>query len=308
MHQHSFEQLVRQMAHLRGPDGCPWDKKQTHQSLKQCLIEETYEVIEAIDENNPDKLKDELGDLLYQIIFHAQIATDNNLFSIDEVIKTVTEKMKRRHPHVFAPEKKFEQKNKSPEEILDRWHQIKREENSHRHRKSVTDGIPKHLPALMQAQKIQKAVSRVGFDWKKTEEVMAKVQEEWQEVQAAYTQWPKTHNRSLCQKTIASPKMQPDALQKQFESEPQQPALQTVNHTESKTPHLQLGEELGDLLFAVVNLCRFLGFEAEELLRKTNNKFITRFKQIEEQLAKQGKDIHTCTLEEMDKIWNSVKK
>lgn len=175
-----FTKLVGIMEKLRSENGCPWDLKQTHFSLKPSLIEETYEVLEAIDENNADKLKEELGDLLFQVIFHCQIAKDNKTFTIEDVLRTVYEKMVRRHPHVFEGKKV-----RGIKDVLKNWERIKGEEKPNA-KKSILDGIPKSMPAMMRAQRIQDRASRVGFDWKHVEDIFLKVDEEFKEFKKAY--------------------------------------------------------------------------------------------------------------------------
>ncbi len=173
-----FRRLIEIMERLRSPDGCPWDREQTNQSIKPYLIEETYEVVDAIDENDPEKLKEELGDLLFQIIFHAQIAKEKGEFDIHDVIEVISKKMISRHPHVFG-DKDF----KTSEEVLRQWDERKKEEG--KQRESILDGIPSHLPALMRAHGIQLRVSKIGFDWKELRDVLRKLDEELMEFRLA---------------------------------------------------------------------------------------------------------------------------
>ncbi len=252
-----FESLVEVIATLRGENGCPWDREQTHTSLKSTLIEETYETVEAIDSGDPRKLKEELGDLLLNVMLQAQIAAENQDFDIYDVIDTLTEKLIRRHPHVFG-----DVDVDNAEEVVKNWEAIKSQEAGYEDRKSVLDGIPNALPALLRGQKIQKRAARVGFDWDDIADVVAKVDEELLEVK--------------------------ESLQK--------------NDSDA------VEMEIGDLLFAVVNLCRFVDLQAEETLRKSNRKFIARFKRMEAELEKQGKTISEQTLTELDEIWEDVKK
>ena len=252
-----FESLVEVIATLRGENGCPWDREQTHKSLKSTLIEETYETVEAIDSGDSSKLKEELGDLLLNVMLQAQIAVENKDFSIYDVIQTLTEKLIRRHPHVFG---NVEVDN--ADDVVKNWEAIKSQEAGYEDRKSVLDGIPNALPALLRAQKIQKRVARVGFDWDNIADVIDKVDEELGEVK-----------ESLKDSNV-------DAIE----------------------------NEIGDLLFSIVNLCRFLDLQAEETLRRTNRKFINRFKRMEAVLEKQGKSISDQTLAELDEIWEEVKK
>ncbi|OHB89947.1 MAG: nucleoside triphosphate pyrophosphohydrolase [Planctomycetes bacterium RIFCSPHIGHO2_02_FULL_52_58] len=259
-----FQELVALMERLRGTDGCPWDKEQTHESLKPYLVEETYEVIDAIDSGEPAKLKEELGDLLFQVIFHAQIAKENNAFDIAGVLKGCLEKMTSRHPHVFGKEQL-----KTAEEVLRAWHKIKHKESGGKE-KSILGSLPRHMPALQKAFKVQKKAARVGFDWEKVEDVVAKMEEELREVRQALAKIQGTGDRGQGAR--------------------------------------ELKEELGDLLFAAANLSRFLKVNPEEALEKATKKFIERFKRVEAELASQGKEIGHASLEEMDRLWEAVKR
>lgn len=251
-----LQDLVELMQKLRGRDGCPWDKEQNHASLKPHLVEETYEVIDAIDSGDPSKLKEELADLFFHIIFHCQIAKEKGAFDIEGIMALCLDKMTRRHPHVFG-----DATASTPEEVIRQWEEIKKGEKGYEERKSVVDGLPKYLPALQKAQKVQKKVAKVGFDWTNIHDVIAKVDEELAEVKEAIR------------------KNKPEYIE----------------------------EEVGDLLFSVVNLSRFLKLDTENVLHKTIYKFVNRFKKVEAELASMGKDIEKCTLEEMDAVWNKVK-
>jgi len=178
MERSDFEKLVGIMAALRGENGCPWDKEQTRESLKPFLVEETYEVIEALDEGNPEKIKEELGDLLFQIVFHCEIAKERAEFDIHDVVGTIAEKMIGRHPHVFG-----DADYKTSEEVLKQWEERKREEG--KSRESILEGIPRELPALLKAHRIQARASRVGFDWEKIDDVLVKLDEELREFRSA---------------------------------------------------------------------------------------------------------------------------
>jgi len=180
--------LVALMARLRGPDGCPWDKKQTPDSLKPYLVEEAYEVIEAIEEGKPDKVREELGDLLFQIVFHSRIAEEQGHFALADVAESIHEKMVRRHPHVFG-----DKKVSSSSEVLENWEEIKRKEKSHEHRKSILEGVPRRLPALLRAHRLQEKASRVGFDWKHLNEVLPKLDEEIREFKESLKQEDPSH-------------------------------------------------------------------------------------------------------------------
>ena len=249
-----FEELVTIVERLRGPDGCPWDREQTPASLLPYLLEETYEVMESVDDRNWEVLQEELGDLLLHVVFQASIATHSDRFNIDESLKTVNEKLVRRHPHVFG-----DTKANAAFKAKQNWEAEKQKEKK---RDSRLDGVPVTLPGLVRAQRLQEKASYVGFDWEKIESVWEKVYEELQEIKLAQQE----NNKGL------------------------------------------LEEEIGDAIFALVNLARFLGIPAEDALRKTNNKFINRFKMIEKELKKRGKTLEESSLDEMDEIWNTVKR
>jgi len=246
-----FDRLVEIMEMVR--KYCPWDKKQNHLSLMQYLLEETYEVIESIEEENDENLKEELGDLLIQIIFHCIIANERKKFDIKEVITGISDKLIRRHPHVFDNLKVSDES-----EVLHNWEKIKLSEG----KTSALQGVPKSLPALLKASRIQSKASRVGFDWKEYKDVFKKVEEEFKELKNATE----------------------------------------INNKD------KIEEELGDLLFSVVNISRFLHISPEDALRKTINKFIRRFTLIEQEISKQGKNLEDVSLEEMDKIWEQSKE
>ena len=251
----AFEDFQQIIARLRAPDGCPWDREQTHMSLRPYLLQESYEVLEALDEENADHLVEELGDLLLQIVLHAQIATENQDFNMTDVIAAVSEKIVRRHPHVFGG-----QDVESVDGVLHNWEQIKAEERKSKgeERKSMLDGIPTALPALTQADQIQQRAQRVGFDWKTIDPVIAKIHEELQELKEADT---------------------PERKQ----------------------------SEAGDVLFAVVNLLRWLEIDPEMALRETNTRFRQRFGYIESAAARQGKQVEDLSFEEMDALWEEAK-
>ena len=253
----SFDRLVDVVAMLRSKNGCPWDLAQTHESLKADLIEEAYELIEAIDAKVPKKICDELGDLLMQVMLHSQIATDRNEFSVDEVIENLTEKLVRRHPHVFGSVVATDEN-----EVLENWEEIKRGEEGNKDRKSSLDGIPHSLPSLQRAEKIQKRASRAGFDWDQTEDVLPKLQEEIDEIEES---------------------------------------IRNDDITEIEM-------EIGDLLFSVVNLCRFLNVQPEEALRKSTRKFADRFQRMETTLERTNKTFKDYDLSTLDQIWEQVKQ
>lgn len=252
-----FQDLVNVMSVLRGEDGCMWDLEQTHESLKRYLIEECYEVIEAIDEEDDEKLVEELGDVLLQVIFHAQIGREEGYFNINDVIKSITNKMVSRHPHIFS-----DVKVKNTEDILDNWDDIKKKEKSMTTYTEELKHIPKCLPGLLRADKVQRKAGKVGFDWKDVEPAMEKVLEELQEIKDVY----KGSDMSRIQ------------------------------------------EEVGDLIFATVNIARLLDIDPEFAVNYTIDKFIKRFQFIEESAIRKGLDMKSMTLEEMDTLWDEAKK
>jgi len=250
-----FHQIMTIMRRLRAPGGCPWDAEQTHESLKRYLLEESYEVLEAIDNGSDELLKEELGDLLLQPVFHAAIAEERGAFTMDDVLSTLADKLIRRHPHVFG-----DQEIKDSEAQIANWEKIKKAEKGDE-RRSALSGIPPHLPALMKAQKITEKASRVGFDWEHVDQVMAKVIEELHEFEEAMEQ----------------------GRQDRMEA------------------------ELGDLLFAIVNLGRFLSLDPEEALRKTIARFQNRFSHIEDRLHATGRHLQDASLDEMEALWIEAK-
>ncbi|WP_447977401.1 nucleoside triphosphate pyrophosphohydrolase [Candidatus Nitrospira bockiana] len=266
-----FDELVELMARLRAPNGCPWDRKQTHESLKPYLIEETYEVLEAIDHDDPARLREELGDLLLQVLFHAQIRREAGQFGIEDVIAGLTEKLVRRHPHVFGTEGDA-QGVRTPEDVKVRWEEIKKSERQEKGEPhSALDGVPKTLPALLRASQVQARASRVGFDWKDLSPVLGKLEEElaeFREALAAGADAPDTGDGARRERAEA---------------------------------------ELGDLLFTLVNVARFLKINPEEALRKTINRFTERFHYVEGQAAASGRPLERLSLDEMDILWEQAK-
>lgn len=267
-----FDELTRLMATLRAPGGCPWDQKQTHDSLKPYLIEEAYEVLEAIDERDPGRLQEELGDLLLQVLFHARIGEEAGTFGIDAVMQVLAAKLVRRHPHVFGTKEQTEE-SLDPDEVKVRWEQIKRNERKETgHAGSALDGVPKTLPALLRAYQVQARASRVGFDWAEIEPVLKKMEEEWQELREAM-------------------------------------ALSAADPSDNtgQARRSEIEAELGDVLFTLVNLARFLKVNPEEALRKTINRFTHRFHFLESRAAASGRSLEDMTLGEMDALWDEAK-
>ncbi|GBE34675.1 nucleoside triphosphate pyrophosphohydrolase [bacterium BMS3Bbin06] len=250
-----FERLVSIMDRLRDKNGCPWDREQTRESLKPFLIEEAYELLEAIEENSPEKIREEIGDLLFQLIFHARISEELGEFDIRDVLDSITEKMISRHPHVFG-----NLNLESTEEVVQRWEEHKKREG--KLRDSVLEGVPRALPSLLRAQRVQERASRVGFDWKEAGGVLEKIEEELEEFREA------------------------------------------VRSGEGK----RMEEELGDLLFSIVNLSRFVNINPEEALRRTTDRFIRRFRYIETGARAMGRKLDELSLEEMDRLWEEAKE
>lgn len=254
---HDFYALKDIVARLRAPNGCPWDREQTHESLKRYLIEETYETIEAIDAKDPLKICDELGDVLLQVFMHAQIASESGAFDMEDVIDNVATKMIVRHRHVFG-----DKLASNSAEALSLWDDIKREEKGHTTHAQGLKDVPAHLPALMRGYKIQQKAAKAGFDWDNVDGAWEKVREEMGELEAAVASGSKEDT----------------------------------------------SDELGDLLFAVVNVSRFVGVHPELALTGTIEKFIRRFSQVESMASKEMRRLEDMTLAEMDILWNEVKQ
>lgn len=249
------QEIVDIMAKLRAPDGCPWDQKQDHKTLKPYLIEESCEVLDAIDEEDMEHLKEELGDVLMNLVFHAQLASERGDFTFQDVARTISEKMVNRHPHVFDKTCEL-----TAEEVEAQWQKIKAAEKSER--ESILEGIPRSLPSVARSQKLQKRAAKVGFDWPDSTGVIEKVKEEFHELEEA------------------------------LESGKQ----------------IDIEEEFGDLMFSMVNLARHLDLNADHALNQSNNKFINRFMQLEQICKSRGLIIDDMSLEELDEVWDEVKK
>lgn len=261
--------LVDLMAHLRGPDGCPWDRAQGYDSVKGLMLEEAYEVVDAVNARDFAELEEELGDLLFQVVFYARLAEEEGRFSIDDVVEKVHAKLIRRHPHVFG-----ETPAKTPEEALESWLSVKEKEREASPRDpaapgasepSLLDGILPTLPATLEAYELGVRASEVGFDWPRVEDLLEKVEEELRELRGLLPVRPGNNLR-------------------------------------------EAEEEVGDLMFSVANLARYLRSDPESCLRRANRKFQRRFQALEREVARRGKRVRDCSPEELDAIWESVKK
>src|SRR5438445_3056174 len=261
----SFNKLCEIVTQLRAPGGCPWDREQTNESLLPALIEEAYEVAGAVRANDSANFREELGDLLLLIVMHAEIAHEAGRFDIDNVLIDVTEKLVRRHPHVFG---KSDARDSGA--VLKQWESIKREEK--RSDSHYLASLPRALPALMRAQKAQSKAARVNFDWTELRDVLAKVEEELGETKSA----------------IAS--------------------LAAASPSRGGQDRQSLEDEIGDLLFAVVNLARKCKLDAESALQTATDKFVARFNRLEDELRARGKRLGDADLAELDEIWNAIKK
>jgi nucleoside triphosphate diphosphatase len=271
--------LLAIMARLRAPvGGCPWDVEQNFATIAPYTIEEAYEVAEAIAKGDMAELRDELGDLLLQVVFHAQMAAEAGSFTFAEVVQSISDKMIRRHPHVFA-----DAEIKTAEAQTANWEVIKEQERAAKKRERTLADVPAALPALMRAQKLQARAARVGFDWPDVSGVIAKIKEELAEVEEVL---------ALCHPERSEGSM------------PRQDSSATPQNDIIKA---RLADELGDLLFAVTNLARFVGADAETALRGTNAKFVRRFEFIEDALKADGRHVKDASLDEMEALWNAAK-
>jgi len=248
--------LLEVVARLRGEGGCPWDREQTLDTLKPYLIEESYELIDAVDSGDPERHKEELGDVLLQILLHARIREEQRLFSFDQVAEALAEKLVRRHPHVFG-----DVRAETPAEVLKNWEAIKAAEKEGGEGHSILGGIPRHLPALHKAQRAQTRAARIGFDWPDVDGVLDKVEEEIRETREAL----------------------------------------------AKGDEKRIKEEIGDLLFSIVNFSRHRGIDAEQALQAAAARFMERFRGMEKRIRAEGVSPETCGLEEMDRHWDAVK-
>lgn len=254
---YNVDDLVRIMSILRSEDGCPWDKEQTHDSIRNNFLEEVYEVVDAIDNDDNDGLKEELGDVLLQVVFHTQMEVEKGGFNLSDVADGICKKLILRHPHIFG-----DVKADTSEKVLDNWDKIKMEEKGQQSYTDTLKSVPAAFPALMRAAKVQKRAGKANFDWEDVYEPLFKVGEELAELEEAI---------------------------------------------ENGCP-MSISEELGDLLFAVVNVSRFLKLDAEETLNRATDKFISRFEALEKLANERNIDMKESTLEELDALWDEVKK
>jgi len=254
MAERPIDRLLGIMRRLRGENGCPWDQKQTVDTLKSSVLEEAYEVIDAVESGRREPLCEELGDLLLQIVFMAQICEEEKAFNFDDVATGISDKLVRRHPHIFGDVKVAD-----ADEVVRNWNAIKQTEKAEK--KSIIGNIPRHLPALQKAHHVQKRAAQAGFDWDEIRDVVAKLDEELAEVKEAM----------------------------------------------ASEDGKKIAEELGDLLFSVVNVSRFLGHDAEAALNATVDKFIRRFHAVEKGVQEQGREMTSCTLAELDVFWDAAK-
>jgi nucleoside triphosphate diphosphatase len=266
----AFEKLVAVMRTLRSPDGCPWDREQTLQSLTHYVLEEAHEVVDAIERGDMMALQEEIGDHIFEGVFLSQVATESGLFTVADSVRTVTDKLVRRHPHVFQDDGQVhdagsKQRAPSAEAALGRWNSQKTQERTASGQQNTTLGsIPKGLPSLLRAYKIGKRVASVGFDWPETNDVVAKIEEEVAELKEALAAAPENTTRAE--------------------------------------------EEMGDLLFSIANLSRKLGIEPEAALRRASDKFTTRFEGLERAFAERGVSLPDATLDEMEAEWQRAKQ
>ena len=252
-----IEELLSTFRSLRNPDtGCAWDREQTFKSIASCAIEEAYEVADAIDREDFKSLKSELGDLLFQVVFHAEMANEKGIFNLKDVINELNDKLVRRHPHVFSNEKAL-----SSEESLTIWEDIKAQERKTQKLDSLMDDVPQNLPSLIRAKKLQKRAARVGFDWKDVNKVIDKIEEELEELK--------------------------------------------IEH--SKNNKDKLAEEVGDILFTIVNLTRHYDLDPEDIMRRSNLKFEQRFKAMEKYAEQNNLELKGMSVDQLENVWQKIK-
>ena len=344
----AFQKLVAVMSRLRAPGGCPWDREQTHTTLRTYLIEEAYEVLDALDSTDDAKFAEELGDLLLQVLFHAQIAHEEHRFDISDVVREIYEKMIRRHPHVFGTTSA-----NSAAEVLRNWEQIKLQErakssggrsSSSDNKRvatngpsgpedptSILDGVPRTLPALLEALQLTRKAARIGFDWQNLDGIFAKLIEETQELQAALA-IVKNNASPVAQGDLASPaalssapsinpamtssgspyplrhseRSEESLLSSSAEPETTAP-VESVRRSAKREGETTIESELGDILFVAVNLARFLNVDPELALKKTSTKFSRRFRAMEQFAREQGSTLAQIPRPQVEALWDQAK-
>ncbi|MBQ9517520.1 MAG: nucleoside triphosphate pyrophosphohydrolase [Eubacterium sp.] len=254
---YNFDDFVKIITVLRSPEGCPWDREQTHESIRKNFIEETYEAVEAINKKNPDMLREELGDVMLQVALHCEMEREKGNFDFNDVIHDVVYKLVIRHPHVFG-----DVQAQNGEEALASWDNAKEKSKGNRTASEAIDAVPREFPALMRAQKVQKRAAKVGFDWDSCDGAVDKLYEEMDELKIAM----------------------------------------------SRGEQSEIKDEFGDVLFSAVNIARFLKVDSEEALTGATDKFVARFKVVEELAAEQGIDMKEATIDELDALWDKAKK
>lgn len=271
-----LNRLAEIMSKLRSPDGCPWDREQTVETLKKYVLEEAYELIEALEGESIEKIKEELGDLLFQVYFLSHLYKEQGLFDVHGVAKMIGDKLVRRHPHVFG-----DKKASNSDEVLDIWTEEKKKEKENNHikgqvkiQRSLVDGVPKHQPSLLRAQQISTRVARVGFEWENTQAVIEKLNEEIDELESVLTVIKKEHSPSRNDKSVERDNAE---------------------------------EEIGDMLFTIVNIARWLNIDSEFALHRTCDKFEKRWRFIEDSLAENGKSAKDSNIEELESLWQKSK-
>jgi MazG family protein len=277
----SFEKLVALQARLRAPGGCPWDREQTHESLRKFLVEETYEVLDAMESDDAREFSNELGDLLLQVVFHAALAEEAGRFTISDVIQAIHDKLVRRHPHVFGKVKAG-----TSADVLKNWEQLKAEERARKGKPAAANdgpepilaGIPRSLPAVLEAYQLTRRASHIGFDWDDLQGILDKLEEEKRELLSAVPPQARGPRTGLSHAAPANAKSNP-----------------------------QLEEETGDLLFAAVNIARFLGVDPEIALKKANQKFKKRFNWMESAALREGSRLADLSRARMEELWNEAK-
>lgn len=281
----AFVRLVEIMDELR--EKCPWDRKQTIQSLRQMTIEETYELVDAITDEDWQGIREELGDLMLHIVFYAKIGTEQGRFTLEQVIHSICDKLVARHPHIYG-----DVKVNNEEDVKKNWENLKLMEG----KTSVLSGVPRALPATIKAMRLQEKARQVGFEWENKEQVWEKVEEEMRELQSAVnSQQSAVSSRGLEFGSARTPSESRESM-----AGNQQP--------EDEILQAKVEEEFGDLIFSLINYARFLRIDAENALELTNKKFIHRFTQMEQQALQQGRELRQMSLREMDAIWNAVKQ